>query len=57
MIFQFSILNPVVPKKTAIFAKLNHSFINIFLINLSYNFRSSEKKPKLPASEFGEKEF
>ena len=30
---------------------------NIILLNLSYNFRSSEKKAKLPSSEFGEKEF
>jgi hypothetical protein len=30
---------------------------NIILLNLSYNFRSTEKKPKLPSSEFGEKEF
>lgn len=30
---------------------------NILLLNLSYNFRSTEKKPKLPNSEFGEKEF
>lgn len=30
---------------------------NIIMLNLSYNFRSSEKKSKLPASEFGEKEF
>ena len=30
---------------------------NIFLLNLSYNFRSSEKKLKLSSSEFGEKEF
>ncbi len=30
---------------------------NILLLNLSYNFRSSEKKTKLPSSEFGEKEF
>jgi hypothetical protein len=30
---------------------------NILLLNLSYNFRSLEKKPKLTSSEFGEKEF
>jgi outer membrane receptor protein involved in Fe transport len=30
---------------------------NMILLNLSYNFRSTEKKPKLPSSEFGEKEF
>jgi len=30
---------------------------NMILINLSYNFRSTEKKPKLTSSEFGEKEF
>jgi outer membrane receptor protein involved in Fe transport len=30
---------------------------NMLLLNLSYNFRSTEKKPKLPTSEFGEKEF
>lgn len=30
---------------------------NLLLLNLSYNFRSTEKKPKLPSSEFGEKEF
>lgn len=30
---------------------------NIILLNLSYNFRSSEKKSKLPTSEFAEKEF
>ena len=30
---------------------------NIFLVNLSYNFNQSDKKSKLPASEFGEKEY
>lgn len=30
---------------------------NIILVNLSYNFRSSTKKAKLPTSEFAEKEF
>lgn len=30
---------------------------NMILINLSYIFRSTEKKVKLPSSEFGEKEF
>jgi ferric enterobactin receptor len=30
---------------------------NIILVNLSYNFRSSTKKSKLPTSEFAEKEF
>lgn len=30
---------------------------NILHLNLSYNFRSLEKKPKLTSSEFGEKEF
>ena len=30
---------------------------NIFLLNLSYNFNKTEKKSKLPSSEFGEKEF
>jgi ferric enterobactin receptor len=30
---------------------------NIFLLNLSYNFNQSERKSKLPASEFGEREF
>jgi ferric enterobactin receptor len=30
---------------------------NIFLFNLSYNFNKSEKKSKLPSSEFGEREF
>jgi len=30
---------------------------NMILLNLSYKFRSTEKKPKLPSSEFGEKEF
>lgn len=30
---------------------------NIFLLNLSYNFSTSDKKVKLPTSEFGEKEF
>jgi ferric enterobactin receptor len=30
---------------------------NIFLLNLSYSFNPSDKKAKLPASEFGEKEY
>ncbi|CAG5006211.1 hypothetical protein DYBT9275_03758 [Dyadobacter sp. CECT 9275] len=30
---------------------------DIFLLNLSYNLNQTSKKPKLPASEFGEKEF
>lgn len=30
---------------------------NIFLLNLSYTFNKSDRKAKLPASEFGEKEF
>lgn len=30
---------------------------NIFMLNLSYNFNQSNKKAKLPASEFGEKEY
>lgn len=30
---------------------------NIIMLNLSYNFKSSEKKSKLPTSEFGEREF
>ena len=30
---------------------------NIFLLNVSYNFKQSEKKAKLPNSEFGEREF
>jgi outer membrane receptor protein involved in Fe transport len=30
---------------------------NIILLNLSYNFRSTTKKAKLPTSEFAEKEF
>ncbi|MCF0050433.1 TonB-dependent receptor [Dyadobacter sp. LJ53] len=30
---------------------------DIFMINLSYNFNQTSKKAKLPASEFGEKEF
>lgn len=30
---------------------------NIFLINLSYNFNPTDKKAKLPSSEFGEKEY
>jgi ferric enterobactin receptor len=30
---------------------------NIFMLNLSYNFNQSNKKTKLPSSEFGEKEF
>jgi ferric enterobactin receptor len=30
---------------------------NIFLLNLSYSFRPSERKSKLPASEFGEREY
>ncbi len=30
---------------------------NIFLVNLSYNFNQSDKKSKLPSSEFGEKEY
>lgn len=30
---------------------------NMILLNLSYNFRSTEKKTKLTSSEFGEKEF
>jgi outer membrane receptor protein involved in Fe transport len=30
---------------------------NIIMVNLSYNFRSSTKKAKLPTSEFAEKEF
>jgi outer membrane receptor protein involved in Fe transport len=31
--------------------------VNIFMFNLSYNFRQNQKKVKLPSSEFGEKEF
>jgi ferric enterobactin receptor len=30
---------------------------NIFMLNLSYSFNQSDKKSKLPASEFGEKEY
>ncbi len=30
---------------------------NIFFLNLSYNFNKTDKKSKLPSSEFGEKEF
>jgi ferric enterobactin receptor len=30
---------------------------NIFLLNVSYSFNQSDKKVKLPASEFGEKEY
>jgi ferric enterobactin receptor len=30
---------------------------NIFMLNLSYNFNQTDKKAKLPASEFGEKEY
>lgn len=30
---------------------------NIFLLNLSYSFNKTDKKSKLPSSEFGEKEF
>ncbi len=30
---------------------------NIFLVNLSYSFNQSDKKSKLPNSEFGEKEY
>jgi ferric enterobactin receptor len=30
---------------------------NIFLLNFSYNFNQSDKKTKLPTSEFGEKEY
>jgi ferric enterobactin receptor len=30
---------------------------NIFMLNLSYNFNQTNKKTKLPSSEFGEKEF
>ncbi len=30
---------------------------NIFMLNVSYNFNQSEKKVKLPNSEFGEREF
>ncbi|GAB3913456.1 outer membrane beta-barrel family protein [Larkinella knui] len=30
---------------------------DIFLLNLSYNFNQTSKKARLPASEFGEKEF
>ncbi|MCF2492959.1 MULTISPECIES: outer membrane beta-barrel protein [Dyadobacter] len=30
---------------------------DIFLLNLSYNLNQTSKKGKLPASEFGEKEF
>jgi outer membrane receptor protein involved in Fe transport len=30
---------------------------NMILLNLAYNFRSTEKKPRLTSSEFGEKEF
>jgi hypothetical protein len=30
---------------------------NIFLINLSYTFNQSDKKAKLPSSEFGEREY
>jgi hypothetical protein len=30
---------------------------NIFMINLSFAFNKSDKKTKLPTSEFGEKEF
>ena len=30
---------------------------NIFFLNLSYNFNKTDKKAKLPSSEFGEKEF
>ncbi|TAG48212.1 MAG: TonB-dependent receptor, partial [Runella slithyformis] len=30
---------------------------NILLLNLSYSFNQSDKKSKLPSSEFGEKEY
>jgi ferric enterobactin receptor len=30
---------------------------NIFMLNVSYSFNQSDKKSKLPASEFGEKEY
>lgn len=30
---------------------------NVFMLNLSYNFKQTNKKIKLPASEFGEREF
>ncbi|WP_413776729.1 outer membrane beta-barrel family protein [Haliscomenobacter sp.] len=30
---------------------------NIFLLNLAYNFNQSERKSKLPGSEFGEREY
>jgi ferric enterobactin receptor len=30
---------------------------NIFMLNLSYSFNQSDKKAKLPSSEFGEKEY
>ncbi|AEI46896.1 outer membrane beta-barrel family protein [Runella slithyformis] len=30
---------------------------NIFLLNLSYNFNKTDRKAKLPSSEFGEREF
>lgn len=30
---------------------------NIFLLNLSYSFNKTERKAKLPSSEFGEREF
>jgi hypothetical protein len=30
---------------------------NIFMLNLSYSFNQSDKKAKLPVSEFGEKEY